>query len=761
MSVDRVSHPPRRRRLLLELLGATALGAVLVAAAGAPRAAQGAPARVAVSANDAVRTVARAAVPAEGAVRADTPRPRLRMPEPARYEDSLRDPAVIRPLNGVLNATVTVEMASLPVPRGRDLAVNMDLRAYRLTSTTDTAYKLNDPRFAPLFPGPTYRVRRGDLVQIELINALPQGGPGDTNEVCKQATVTTNRTPIPDVYEACFHGLNYTNIHYHGMHVTPDSTSTMVGDDVLLTIAPGGTLQYSFRIPRNQSPGTHWYHPHKHGSVAMQVANGMAGAFIVEDPGSGLDSIVRVLGMREHLIAIQQVAESMGLLGSQGELDRSPVLVNGQFQPTIYMAPGEVQRLRIVNENTTRTTKTFEVGFVDVPGQGEPNMYDIARDGVQFAPQNYDPAKPDDFLAMAPGQRLDVFIQAPTTPGTHYIQAVHNGGASRATQDPLNPRLEMVPDSVVQDQKPPPGIVLFKVVVDPRLPDRRRRNTTLPSSLPLQPDFLQPELPGARDTALIVFTDSLNQQPSQFYLGSRLNPFQRYDDARVFVPSDTNGVAMPMVLDSTQTWKIINNSQQQINHPFHIHINPFQVNRVVYPLGRADPFHELYEQLNAAADRGHPIWLDVLPLPLPATTITTFPFDTLRVDSVIAITGGEVTVFPDTTTDSIAVALHPTPNGTPNTAYVIITQKYDDFEGCANGSCGPPEGYFVMHCHILGHEERGMMQVLQVVREGQPVTPPQGGGHGAHHPGAGQGGGRGTGGGQGQPRQPPQPEHRH
>ena len=31
-----------------------------------------------------------------------------------------------------------------------------------------------------------------------------------------------------------------------------------------------------------QLPGTHWYHAHKHGSTAINVANGMTGAFIIE-----------------------------------------------------------------------------------------------------------------------------------------------------------------------------------------------------------------------------------------------------------------------------------------------------------------------------------------------------------------------------------------------------------------------------------------------------------------------------------------------
>jgi FtsP/CotA-like multicopper oxidase with cupredoxin domain len=728
MSEVPVSHRPRLRRLLPGVLGTAALGAVVAAAAAAPGTVQGAARHATV----------------DGPAPVDTPRMRLpAMPAP-RYEDSLRDPLVVRAVNGVLTATLEVDTATLPVPdsAGHNM---LNLRSFRLTATTDPAYRLNDPRFNSRFPGPTFRVQRGDLVRILLMNELPAGGPQDSNEACEQPTVTLP-VGIPDMYQSCFHGPNLTNIHYHGMHVTPDSTSTVVGDDVLLAIAPGDNLQYSFRIPENQSPGTHWYHPHKHGSVALQVTNGMAGAFIVEDTTAGLDSIVKHHRMIEHVVAVQQVAETMGLFGGQG-LDSSPPLVNGQYQPTVYMAPGEVQRWRIINENTTKTSKTFDIGFYDYPNKDEPALFDIARDGVQFAPDNYDSRRPDVSLHMAPGQRLDVFVRAPLAEGVHLFEVSHNGGAGRESRDPtLPPDTDLVnTNQSVQADAPP--VVVLKVVVDRAL---RGRNTYLPTSLPPQLPFLQGQLSAARDTAVVVFTDSLFRNPTQFYLGSHSNPFQRWNDNTVFVPSDVNENDMPMVLGETQTWRVVNNSAEGINHPFHIHINPFQVNRIVYPLGTNDPFYQMYEQLNAAAERGTPIWLDVLPLPIPRT-------DTTYVQQA----GGKV--------DTVHTRVE---------AYAVITQKYDDFEGCRDEQCGPPVGYFVMHCHILGHEERGMMQVLQVVEPGEPVSPPEGHtgpghSHGAHQPapaggggrgsggGQGRGGGGGGGGGQGQPQQAPQPEHRH
>jgi hypothetical protein len=106
MTQTRVPHRPRRRRLLPGLLAAAAVGTVIAAAVGAHPALQGAPAR--------------AGVLAEGPVPSDTPRARARTLSRARYEDSLRDPVTVRSVNGVLNATLTVEPARLPVHRSAD-----------------------------------------------------------------------------------------------------------------------------------------------------------------------------------------------------------------------------------------------------------------------------------------------------------------------------------------------------------------------------------------------------------------------------------------------------------------------------------------------------------------------------------------------------------------------------------------------------------------------------------------------------------------
>ena len=85
------------------------------------------------------------------------------------------------------------------------------------------------------------------------------------------------------------HDLYTTNLHTHGLHVSPSGKS----DNVFRKLLPGDTFQYEFSIALDHPSGTFWYHPHMHGSVAYQMANGLAGALIV--PGGKSNVTVRDL----------------------------------------------------------------------------------------------------------------------------------------------------------------------------------------------------------------------------------------------------------------------------------------------------------------------------------------------------------------------------------------------------------------------------------------------------------------------------------
>jgi FtsP/CotA-like multicopper oxidase with cupredoxin domain len=228
-----------------------------------------------------------------------------------------------------------------------------------------------------------------------------------------------------------------------------------------------------------------------------------------------------------------------------------------------------------------------------------------------------------------------MFVQAPADTGLHQLNAVLVGapGARRELPPALQARATA-------------SQALLRILV---VPNDNNAQTQLPQQLPPLPSFLN-NLTTPPDTSVsLVFSETGNvptgdvANPPSFYLGLASNPQVKFNPS---VPL----IRMP--LGATQMWKVTNQSLR-LNHPFHIHVNPFQVLYVSYqPSDGNAPF---YAQLNAAASAGRPLWMDTFALPK----------------------GG----------------------------YIVIRQRYDDFTG-----------RFVMHCHILGHEERGMMQLVEIIR---------------------------------------------
>jgi len=76
-----------------------------------------------------------------------------------------------------------------------------------------------------------------------------------------------------------------TNIHLHGSHVSPLGNS----DNVLVAFNPGQTWTSSYDIPTDESVGNDWYHPHLHGLTTDQVAAGLAGQLIILPPSDTPD----------------------------------------------------------------------------------------------------------------------------------------------------------------------------------------------------------------------------------------------------------------------------------------------------------------------------------------------------------------------------------------------------------------------------------------------------------------------------------------
>jgi FtsP/CotA-like multicopper oxidase with cupredoxin domain len=102
-----------------------------------------------------------------------------------------------------------------------------------------------------------------------------------------------------------------------------------------------------------------------------------------------------------------------------------------------------------------------------------------------------------------------------------------------------------------------------------------------------------------------------------------------------------------MKLNDAEEWKI-ENKDARITHPFHIHINPFQVVEIFDPNTMSTPL--------------------VLKAPYVG-------FDAFAIPAAKGTVPG----------------------------YFKMRTRFVDFTGL-----------YVQHCHILAHEDRGMMQVVQV-----------------------------------------------
>ena len=187
-----------------------------------------------------------------------------------------------------------------------------------------------------------------------------------------------------------------------------------------------------FTIPADHPSGTFWYHPHKHGSVAYQMANGMAGALIVEGDGTAgkvrdLDSIPEIAGARERILVLQQLTCARTNMGSAGSIRTTfirsrrtrkpiwPTAVNGVVMPTFTMHPKEVQRWRFIHAGREGLAPVM---LVQRAGQATQEISRSTRSPSTVWRRGSSP--PGRGFTLYPGNRSDVLVKAPGCSGTYY-----------------------------------------------------------------------------------------------------------------------------------------------------------------------------------------------------------------------------------------------------------------------------------------------------------------------------------------------------
>ena len=430
----------------------------------------------------------------------------------------------------------------------------------------------------------------------ETVAPVIRASPGDILKI-----TYTNNLP-PKSVETCAVNpcMNMTNLHFHGLTVSPNAPQ----DDVLGMLArPGQALHYSVQIPRDHTPGLFWYHTHPHGESHRQVLDGMSGAIVIE----GMDRYVHeVKGLRERVIVVRgrsiehdPKAEELRkyvdipskTCGGEAEAVEEIFTVNGALRPQIEIAPNERQFWRIVNASADRYMDlhldkgTFEI---------------VALDGMPLAyhdPQH--PARTANHVLLAPAGRVEAIVTGP---------ALRAHGALRTLCVNTGPAGD-----------PNPGMVLADLIQPSASPDQRNAD---PRS---EPDHAAQARPPLYKP---IKVEPLKKRPPSFTVIFTEDQNGFYINDKKFAMD-----AEPMTsarVGTYQHWRIVNRTAEL--HPFHIH----QVHFLAYE--------------ENGVPLAHPAWLDTVNVPV----------------------GGTVDVILDFTDPVI-------------------------------------KGMAVFHCHLLNHEDKGMM----------------------------------------------------
>jgi FtsP/CotA-like multicopper oxidase with cupredoxin domain len=533
---------------------------------------------------------------------------------PPPPDETFVEPAALASAGGELDVTLTLDYVSTTLAG----------KAVRLRSMNGS------------IPAPTLRVNVGDRLRIKVINQLPPN-------------------PLSNSRPAHLRYPNSTNLHTHGLHVSPGLVSAgvygdYVMDDPQLGIQPGQSRQHEYRIGADHPPGAYWYHPHLHGASAIQVGSGMAGALLLK---GDIDRVPEIAAARERVFLFQApITDAAGTLESFTQaayvpLVEPPFLINGVSRPRLVMRRGEVQNWHFINAaifkfaNLSLDAHALNVYSLD--GNPRSSVTPIGPFAVP-TPAN------SSGVVLAPGNRASILVQAGAA-GTYYLRTLKfemGVDESILAEDIL---AEIV---VVDEPRPmalPSAPLPIPAALAPITDDEFASAGGLKRSIVMRFLYLDPHIstpppdallnPGNERDDWVYNTGGTAIGDEVFALGAASEVASPLPGMpREYIPFQSGRAMKQTVpLGSVEEWTVFN--MNNVRHPFHIHVNPFQVVKI-----NGQPIE--------------PYWADTIALP---------------------------------------------PGGSESApTSVTFRTRFQDYKGS-----------FVMHCHMLVHEDMGMMQMVEVV----------------------------------------------
>jgi FtsP/CotA-like multicopper oxidase with cupredoxin domain len=532
---------------------------------------------------------------------------------------------------------------------------------------------------------PTLHVNPGDTLNITVTNNTPTNPVGVTTtekfhppncgDTTFSKTIQTNNPPNLSMTGGSM------NIHYHGTNTSP----ACHGDNVVKTLVnAGNTFQYSLQFPSDEPPGLYWYHPHVHGLAEAAVFGGAAGALVVDGIENAQPAVAE---LRNQTIVIRDQPTLQGLTETpqasppvDGGIPQHDLTVNfvpldtftnttsnvTSYTPAvIHMDSGEKQFWRVCN-CTSDAPLDLQVRF-----DGAPQTIQLV--GIDAVPVNsQDGTEPGQLIPVThfripPASRVEFIVGAP--PSTVKLAQLV---AQFIYPGPLGDNLPTRPLLTMQtsgDDGDEPQVADS----DHRVPAFRR--------LALQQRFsgITDVTPSVTRTVFFEEVEDgtfffINASGCVTAAGAQC-PTQPYKIDTTF--DNNNAPAIITTQGSVEKWIIQNHARE--NHELHQHQIHFKVlSQDNFEVNGSQPAPGIKRQ-----------FLDMVEVPFCAG-------DAAGLDPVT----GQVTNPP---TPPACITAN---GGGPPIPYPQVTALMD-FRG-------PDIGDFVFHCHILGHEDLGMMAIERV-----------------------------------------------
>jgi Putative multicopper oxidases len=417
-----------------------------------------------------------------------------------------------------------------------------------------------------------------------------------------------------------------------------------------------------YTYPNRQEPTTLWYHDHALGITRLNVYAGLAGFYLLRDPGyynydnGGKKKLILPEDKYEIPIVIQDRSFNTDGTFSFNSVGINPeihpywvpeffgdtIMVNGKVWPNLDVERRQY-RFRLLNGSNAR--------FYNLKMSNGMRFIQIGTDGG-FLPEPVEL----DALLIAPAERADILVDfSDITPGTSIIL--------------LNDANAPFPAGEAPDPNTVGQIMRFTVPVN--------------SGAPVKP----PKLPDVINNIPILIPDSpqrtltLNELMGPNGPEAVLLNGQKWEAPISELP----------IVGSTEEWVIANLTAD--THPIHLHLVQFQIlNRQNF---RADEYRKKWEKINGMQPLNHPT--KVLPVDAYLKGDPIDPDDNEKGwKDTVRMNPGQVT----------RIIVRFAPQDVPASDVKPGENLYP-----FDPTLGP--GY-VWHCHILDHEDNEMMRPYKI-----------------------------------------------